>query len=158
MQASKVFLPRAWSLRSRANVRFLSTGRLTTACKHHCRGAAIVMRSMQILPPCICWCAATAPQEAQVIPTLILGHEYQWTQHTNTVLQGYVSKSTYTSQKTDLDELNGPKYQLTLGVRHMRGNFLYTFGVTENLQNVNNTPDIGFQLGFAFIPQLIRQP
>ena len=38
----------------------------------------------------------------------------------------------------------------------MRGNFLYTFGITENLQNVNNTPDVGFQLGLACIPRLIR--
>ena len=98
-----------------------------------------------------------APQEAQVIPTLLLGGEYQWTQRTNIVLQGYVSKSAYTSKTTDLDELNGDKYQLTLGLRHMRGNLLFTFGVTENLQNVNNTPDVGFQLGLAFIPRLIPQ-
>jgi hypothetical protein len=98
-----------------------------------------------------------APQESQVIPTLVLGHEYQWTHRTNSVLQGYVSKSTYSSMTTDLDELSGLKYQLTLGIRHMRGDVLYTFGVTENLQNVNNTPDIGFQLGVAFLPGLIRQ-
>ncbi len=98
------------------------------------------------------------PQESQVIPTLVLGEELQLTSHTNVVLQAYVSKSTYTSRSTDLDELSGEKYQVTLGLRHMRGNFLYTFGITENLQNVNNTPDIGFQLGFAFIPRLIRQP
>jgi hypothetical protein len=99
-----------------------------------------------------------APQDAQVIPTLVLGHEYQWTARTNSVLQAYASKSTYTSKTTDLDELSDTKYQITLGVRHMQGNVLYTFGVTENLQNVNNTPDIGFQLGLAFIPGLIRQP
>jgi hypothetical protein len=99
-----------------------------------------------------------APQQAQVIPTIILGAEYQWTSSTNLVLQGYVSRSTYTSRTTDLDELTGPKYQLTLGLRHMRGSLLYTFGITENLQNLNNTPDIGFQLGLAYIPRLIRQP
>ena len=88
----------------------------------------------------------------------MLGGEFQWTQHTNLVLQGYVSKSTYTSKMTDLDELSGEKYQITLGLRHMRGNVLYTFGFTENLQNVNNTPDIGFQLGLAYLPRLIRQP
>lgn len=102
--------------------------------------------------------AEPVPQESQVIPTLLVGGELQLTSRTNVVLQAYVSKSTYTSQTTDLDELSGEKFQLTLGMRHMRGNFLYTFGVTENLQNVNNTPDIGFQLGFAFIPRLIRQP
>ena len=99
-----------------------------------------------------------APQESQVIPTLVLGHEYQWTSRTNSVLQVYASKSTYDSDTTDLDELTSDKYQVTLGVRHMRGNWLYTFGVTENLQNVNNTPDIGFQLGLAYLPRLIRRP
>jgi hypothetical protein len=29
--------------------------------------------------------------------------------------------------------------------------------VTENLQNLNNTPDIGFQLGFAWVPKLQPQ-
>jgi hypothetical protein len=29
-----------------------------------------------------------------------------------------------------------------------------TFGVTENLQNLYNTPDVGFQLGFAWVPRL----
>ena len=97
-----------------------------------------------------------APQEAQVIPTILVGHEFRWTQRTNVVLQAYASKSAYTSRTTDLEDLNGMKFQLTLGLRQMRGSFLYTFGVTENLQNVNNTPDVGIQLGVAFIPKLIR--
>lgn len=99
-----------------------------------------------------------APQDSQLIPTLVLGHEYQWTGRTNSVLQFYASKSTYSSDTTDLDELTSEKYQITLGVRHMRGNWLYTFGVTENLQNINNTPDIGFQLGLAYIPRLVAHP
>jgi hypothetical protein len=98
-----------------------------------------------------------APQEANVIPTLILGYEYQWTERTNINLQGYISKSAYTSETTDLEELNGEKYQLTLGLRHRVSDFLFTFAFTENLQNINNTPDIGFQLGVAFIPRPIRQ-
>jgi len=95
-------------------------------------------------------------QESQLIPTLVLGYEYRWTGRTNINLQGYYSRSAYTDRTTDLDELNGDKYQMTLGLRHLRGSFLYSFGITENLQNINNTPDIGFQLGLAFIPRLIR--
>jgi hypothetical protein len=98
-----------------------------------------------------------APQESSVIPTLILGYEYQWTARTNINLQGYISKSAYTSETTDLDELSGEKYQLTLGLRHRLNDYLFSFGVTENLQNINNTPDIGFQLGVAFIPRPIGQ-
>jgi hypothetical protein len=105
------------------------------------------------------YAGATQPafQESQVIPTLILGYEYRWTDWTNINLQGYYSRSAYTDRTTDLKELNGDKYQLTLGLRHLRGAFLYSFGVTENLQNINNTPDIGFQLGIAFIPSLVNQ-
>jgi hypothetical protein len=98
-----------------------------------------------------------APQEAQVVPTLILGYEYQWTARTNLNLQGYVSRSTYTDRTTDLDELNGQKFQLTLGLRHRRDKLLFTFAVTENLQNINNTPDIGMQLGVAYIPARVVQ-
>jgi Protein of unknown function (DUF3187) len=97
-----------------------------------------------------------APQESQVLPTIILGYEYQWTDRTNINLQGYASKSTYTDKTTDLEELNGDKYQLTLGFRHLRNSVLYSFAVTENLQNVNNTPDIGVQFGIAYIPRLRR--
>jgi hypothetical protein len=41
----------------------------------------------------------------------------------------------------------------SIGVRHRLENWLLTFGFTENLQDVNNTPDVGFQLGVAWIPR-----
>ena len=90
--------------------------------------------------------------EAQIIPTLIVGYERMLTSRTNVNLQGYISPSVYSREETDLDELLGQKYQLSLGLRHRRNNFLVTFGITENLQNINNTPDIGFQLGVAWVP------
>jgi hypothetical protein len=95
-----------------------------------------------------------APQGSQIVPTLIVGYEYRLSERTNVNLQSYISKSVYSRKTTDLDELLGEKYQVTLGLRHMRNNVLFTFGVPENLQNVNNTPDIGFQLGVAFIPHI----
>lgn len=70
-------------------------------------------------------------------------------------LQGYISKSVYSHDQTDLDELLGEKFQLSLGVRHRIQRFLISFAITENLQNINNTPDIGFQLGLAYIPQRV---
>jgi hypothetical protein len=87
-----------------------------------------------------------------VIPTLVLGYEYQLTANTNVNLQAYVSESVYSSDQTDLDELTGMKYQYSLGLRHRRDNLLFTFGFTENVQNVNNTPDVGLQFGFAYVP------
>ncbi|MBM0105351.1 DUF3187 family protein [Steroidobacter sp. S1-65] len=93
-----------------------------------------------------------SPTDAQIIPTLIVGYERMLTSRTNVNLQGYISPSVYSREETDLDELLGQKYQLSLGLRHRRNNFLVTFGITENLQNINNTPDIGFQLGLAWVP------
>jgi hypothetical protein len=98
-----------------------------------------------------------ADQESQVVPTLVFGYEQQLTPTTNVNLQGYISKSVYTHDQTDLDELLGEKYQLTLGIRHRMDRFLFSFGITENLQNVNNTPDIGIQLGLAYIPERVSR-
>ncbi len=96
-----------------------------------------------------------APQGSQIVPTLIFGYERSLTGRTNLNVQAYISQSVYTHQQTDLDELLGEKYQLSIGVRHRVENMLFTFGITENLQNYNNTPDIGFQFGFAYIPKRI---
>lgn len=93
-------------------------------------------------------------QDAQVIPTLVFGYELMLTTRTNLNIQGYASKSVYSHDQTDLDELLGNKYQYSIGFRHRMDNVLFTFGFTENVQNVNNTPDIGFQLGFAYIPRI----
>ncbi len=93
-----------------------------------------------------------APQDPQLIPTVIFGYERMLTARTNVNLQGYISTSVYSREETDLDELLGEKYQASLGIRHRRNNLLFTFAITENLQNVNNTPDIGFQLGLAWVP------
>jgi hypothetical protein len=98
--------------------------------------------------------AFPVPQDRQVIPTLIVGFEKAVTAHTNINLQGYASTSVFSHQQTDLDSLLKDKFQLTLGVRHRHEQMLFSFGITENLQNLNNTPDIGFQLGFAYLPHL----
>ena len=95
------------------------------------------------------------PQDSQVIPTLVFGYERKLTANTNVNLQGYISTSVYSHDQTDLHELLGEKYQMTLGVHHLMKPFLISFAVTENLQNVNNTPDIGFQLGLAYIPRRV---
>jgi hypothetical protein len=89
--------------------------------------------------------------EAQFIPTLVIGWEYRLTDYTNLQLQGYASRSVYREAQTDLDELLSEKFQLSLGVRHRVRNLVISFAATENLQNLNNTPDIGFQLGLAWL-------
>ncbi len=32
-----------------------------------------------------------------------------------------------------------------------------SFAITENLQNLNNTPDIGFQIGIAWVPSIMPE-
>jgi hypothetical protein len=98
-----------------------------------------------------------AQQDRQVIPTIVIGWERQMTGRTNMNLQGYASKSVYRRAQTDLDELLSPKFQLSLGVRHRFDCCVASFAITENLQNFNNTPDVGFQMGFAWVPRLKPQ-
>jgi hypothetical protein len=95
-------------------------------------------------------------QSAQVVPTLILGYEYALTANTNLNLQAYASRSVYSQSETDLQELLDEKYQVTAGFRHRLRDMIVTFGITENVQNINNTPDIGFQLGVAWVPTMQR--
>ena len=95
-----------------------------------------------------------APNDSKVIPTLVVGYERHLSQNTHLILQGYVSPSVYSHKDTDLDDLLATKYQASLGFYHRIGAGLISFAVTENLQNLNNTPDIGFQLGFALTPAL----
>ncbi len=90
--------------------------------------------------------------ERQIVPTLVVAYEYALTANTNLNLQGYASSSVYSRRETDLEELLGNKYQLTAGIRHRRDNLLLSFGITENVQNINNTPDVAFQLGFVWMP------
>jgi hypothetical protein len=97
-----------------------------------------------------------APQDSQVVPTLIFGYEFAATGNTNLNVQAYVSESVYRRRQTDLEELLGEKFQISVGMRHRHKNILFTFGITENLQNINNTPDIGFQLGFAYVPKRVH--
>ncbi|MEO8017657.1 MAG: DUF3187 family protein [Pseudomonadota bacterium] len=94
-----------------------------------------------------------SPHDAQVVPTVVIGWERQMSAHTNINLQGYASRSVYQRAQTDLDELLSDKYQLSLGFRHRLDCCVVSFAATENLQNLNNTPDIGFQMGFAWVPR-----
>lgn len=97
-----------------------------------------------------------AQQDSQVIPTLIVGYEFKWTERTNLNIQVYASPSVYNDHQTDLEELTATKYEYSLGLRHRFDNWLVTGAFTENVQNINNTPDVGLSLGVAYIPH--RRP
>jgi hypothetical protein len=59
----------------------------------------------------------------------------------------------YELEQRDLRELLGTKYQLSLGLRHRSADQPVSFAIAENVRNVNNTPDFGFQLGWSYVPQ-----
>jgi hypothetical protein len=84
-----------------------------------------------------------------IVPTAIIGYEYRWSEHTNLILQAYASRSVFTADQTDLSELRSNKFQLSFGVRHRLQNGFWSFAITENLRNFNNTPDVGFQFGLG---------
>ena len=136
---------------------FLSTGRVDYGLQASAqrRGA----RQAFYLDAALVWYGggqAPAPRERQLVPTLVLGYELRLTAKTNVNLQGYVSPALYSRRETDLRELRANKYQATLGLRHRVDHHVWTIGITENLQNINNTPDIGFQVGFAWVPRIAR--
>lgn len=100
--------------------------------------------------------AIVTAHRTQVVPTLILGYEYKATARTNLIAQTYASPSVFNRNDTDLDGLLKTKYQVSAGVRYRVGRSVLTFALTENFGSFNNTPDIGFQLGWAYSPAFAR--
>jgi hypothetical protein len=95
---------------------------------------------------------APATYSPQVVPTLILGYEYQLSGRTNLIAQTYASRSVFSRDDTDLEGLLQTKYQISAGVRYRFGTSVLSFAVTENFGSFNNTPDVGFQIGWAYSP------
>ncbi|MGH8130089.1 MAG: DUF3187 family protein, partial [Steroidobacteraceae bacterium] len=98
------------------------------------------------------------PTGPQVVPTLVVGYERRLSPATHLILQGHLSDSIYSREETELGDLLATKYQVSLGVYRRFGRSLISFAITENLQNLNNTPDIGLQLGWAYSPALEVRP
>jgi uncharacterized protein DUF3187 len=100
--------------------------------------------------------SAALGYSTQVVPTAILGYEYAMNDRTNLNFQFYASPSVYKHSNTDLPGLLDPKYMASVGVRYRIGSSLLTFALTENLVNYNNSPDIGFEIGWAYTPAIKR--
>ncbi len=98
----------------------------------------------------------TATDRMEIVPTYIFGYEYSVSRKTNIVAQYYVSPSVFTHEDTDLEGLLKTKYQISIGLRHRVDASVWTFAITENMRNFDNTPDIGFQIGWAYSPAFMR--
>ena len=87
------------------------------------------------------------PDLEEIVPSVVLGWERRLTRRTNAILQLYASPSVV--QDSELDELTAEKYLLSLGFQTRRGEWFYRFALTENLQNLSNTPDVGLTFSLA---------
>lgn len=96
--------------------------------------------------------AGNLPTDARLLPTFVAGFESHLTNRTHAIVQFYASPSVYDSSQTRMDELLSTKYLLSLGLRHHRGKHLFSFALTENVANLQSTPDIGVQFGWAYRP------
>jgi hypothetical protein len=92
-----------------------------------------------------------ARDESDVIPTLIAGYSYGLTRTFSVILQGYASQSVV--HDSTLGELTDDKYQFSVGLQRRTERFLFNLAFTENVSNLENTPDIGVQVGFAYMPR-----
>jgi uncharacterized protein DUF3187 len=97
---------------------------------------------------------SATPTPARIVPTLVIGYERKLNAKTHLILQAYASDSVYSHKETEIHSLLDPKYQLSFGIYRRMGRGVVSFAFTENLQNFNNTPDVAFQLGWAYSPAL----
>ncbi len=128
---------------------------LVSSGKHDFGGQATLQRFFEkhalYLSGSVVYFRAPFPgvNESDYVPTVIAGWEFRITSGTNGILQFYASPSIV--QDSTVEELMADKFQLTLGAQSRRGNTVWRFGITENLSNFQNTPDIGVSLGVAKI-------
>ena len=159
---SGVRLPQPWSLvlEAAAKVplggerRFLSTGRTDVGLQ-----ASLMRRGTRhafyasVAVVDYAGSGGRFPAEGRVVPTVVAGVESHLTARWHSIVQAYASPSLYGRDVTQLDELTSNKYLLSAGLRYHRGSQLFTVAVTENLAHMDNTPDVGFQVGWAYRPR-----
>ena len=119
----------------------LSTGRTDYGLQASVQRTG-VRNAFYVNTAAVYYAGATQPaaQDAQVIPTLIVGYEFKWTERTNLNMQVYVSTSVYDEDQTDLDELTANQVRVQPRSASSLDNWLLSLAFTENVQNINNTP------------------
>jgi hypothetical protein len=100
--------------------------------------------------------AFTPYDRTQIIPTYIVGYELSLTHRTAVIGQFSMSPGVLNHNETDLPELLAKKYQISFGVRHRVDASVFSAAFTENMINLNNTPDIGFQFAWTYSPSSWR--
>jgi hypothetical protein len=87
------------------------------------------------------------------LPSAIVGYEGGISPRASVIVQGLASRSPYGPDDTGLEELRRDKYQVSVGLRLRAARAIWSMAITENLENLDNTPDVGVQFGFALTPK-----
>ena len=159
-------LPGRWQMSMEAAVKVPLAGRAAAAVDgpHGLRCAGVVRRlgarrtrCTSTSPPCTTRAKTIpSPHESQIVPTIVIGWERKLTTRTNVNLQGYASRASTGARRPISTSCSTTSIQLSLGCGTGSTAASASFAMTENLQNLNNTPDIGFQVGFALGAALIK--
>lgn len=86
----------------------------------------------------------------RVVPALNLAWEHKLTEYSNALVQVNASRSMFRAGEADT-ELTGNVYQVSAGLRHRAGQWVWSYALTKNVVNFNNTADLGFHIGFAWL-------
>lgn len=85
----------------------------------------------------------------QSVPSFTIAWETVLGPHTSFVAQMNGARSAFLSS-TD-PELVDNAYQITVGLRNRVGPVVWSYGLTENLINFDNSADLGVHVGFAYL-------
>lgn len=84
-------------------------------------------------------------------PSVNIAWEHLVGSNLNLVLQLNAARSVF-EEGAD-SELTANVFQASVGLRQRHGDFVWSYALTENLINFNNTADLGFHIGFAWLPR-----
>lgn len=86
--------------------------------------------------------------DRRVLPAAVAAYELGITHHASAVLQIYVSPSVFTH--SGVPELTQDKNEIVGGFRFQRGAVAWFVDIVENFIHLENTPDVGAQLGLSW--------
>lgn len=86
--------------------------------------------------------------DRRILPAWVAAYELGLTHHTSLVLQVYVSPSVFS--RADIPELTQDKNEIVGGFRFQHGPVAWFVDIIENFIHLENTPDVGAQLGASW--------
>jgi Protein of unknown function (DUF3187) len=88
--------------------------------------------------------------DRRIVPAYVVAYELGVTRHASLAAQVYVSPSVFS--RSNLPELTQTKYEIVGGIRARSGPVVWFLDLIENFIHLENTPDIGAQLGILWRP------